>query len=72
MRLTLIDGLKVSYVKTGKVQASMSICLRNRGASARLLDSFAILVIAILCWNWGLMLALASKAVSAVTVDGDR
>ncbi len=50
----------------------MSICFRNRGASARLLDSFAIFVIAMLCWNLGARPALASKAVSAVTVDGDR
>ena len=52
--------------------ARMSICLRNRGASARLFDNFAIFVIAILCWNFGARLALASNAVSVVTVDGDK
>ena len=50
----------------------MSICCRNLGASARLFDTLAILVIAILCWNFGAILAFANKAVSAVIVDGDK
>ena len=37
-----------------------------------LFDTLAILVIAILCWNFGAILALANRAVSAVIVDGDK